>query len=122
MVQKVAIVIHDGVQALDIAGPVDAFMEANAFIAPGDGYEVVLVAADRRPLRASRGMRIAADVSFAEARDDFAILLVAGGPALPVAAPEPALPQWLHGAPDRSGTTGSELGRGAWGERLCRYV
>src|SRR3546814_5513112 len=106
MVQKVAIVIHDGVQALDIAGPVDAFMEANAFIAPGDGYEVVLVAADRQPLRASSGMRISADVSFAEARDDFAILLVAGGPALPVAAPDPALTQWLCRAPARAAISG----------------
>src|SRR3546814_11882321 len=52
-------------------------------------------------------MRIAADVSFAEARDDFAILLVAGGPALPVAAPDPALTQWLRRAPDRAPIYGS---------------
>src|SRR3546814_13779479 len=46
-------------------------------------------------------------VSFAEARDDFAILLVAGGPALPVAAPDPALTQWLRRAPDRAAIYGS---------------
>src|SRR3546814_2622843 len=50
---------------------------------------------------------VAADVSFAEARDDFAILLVAGGPALPVAAPDPALTQWLRRAPDRAAIYGS---------------
>src|SRR3546814_13347957 len=109
MVQKVAIVIHDGVQALDIAGPVDAFMEANAFIAPGDGSEVVLVAADRQPLRASSGMRIAADVSFAEARDDFAIPLVAGGPALHVAATAPALTQWPSASASRTERVGQDV-------------
>ena len=30
---SVAVVIHEGVQALDVAGPLDVFAEANAFIA-----------------------------------------------------------------------------------------
>ena len=63
-VQRVAITIHEGVQALDVAGPVDVFAEANPFIPPGDGYETVLVAANREPLRASNGMKISADLDF----------------------------------------------------------
>jgi hypothetical protein len=47
-VQKVAIAIHEGVQALDIAGPVDVFAETNGFVADGDGYETVLVGAQPR--------------------------------------------------------------------------
>ena len=100
-VRKVAIVIHGGVQALDVAGPVDVFAEANGYVAEGSGYETVLVAAHREPLRASNGMKIAADLAFADAHEKFDILLVAGGPALPDAAADPELTQWLRTAPAR---------------------
>jgi transcriptional regulator GlxA family with amidase domain len=105
--QKVAIAIHEGVQALDVAGPVDVFAEANGFIAAGEGYETVLVAADREPKRASNGMKISADLSFGEAQGKFDILLVAGGPALPIAEPDPALTEWLRSAPERAELYGS---------------
>jgi transcriptional regulator GlxA family with amidase domain len=100
-------VVHDGVQALDIAGPADAFAEANAFIAPEDRYELVLVAATLAPIRASNGMQLAADLSFEQASGPFDILLVAGGPDLPYAAPDPSVTEWLRGAPDRATTYGS---------------
>ncbi len=106
-VQRVAIAIHEGVQALDVAGPVDVFAEANAFVAAGEGYETVLVAASREPLRASNGMKIAADLCFAEADGEFAILLVAGGPAMPEAKADPELTRWVRSAPDRAGLYGS---------------
>ncbi len=101
-VQKVAIAIHHGVQALDVAGPVDVFAEANGYIAAVDRYETVLVAADLTPLRASNGMQIVADLSFTEAAGAFDILLVAGGPALPDADPDPSLTAWLREAPQRA--------------------
>lgn len=105
--QKVAIAIHDGVQALDVAGPTDVFAEANLFVPQGEGYEIVLVAATPASLRASNGMRISADLSFDEAAGGFDILLVAGGPALPDAAPDPAMRAWLEHAPSRAGIYGS---------------
>jgi transcriptional regulator GlxA family with amidase domain len=106
-VQKVAVAIHDGVQALDVAGPVDVFAEANAYIPAEDRYETVLVAGHRAPLRASNSMHMVADLSFEEASGDFDILLVAGGPALPDAAPDPQLSEWLRLAPRRASTYGS---------------
>lgn len=106
-VQKVAIAIHDGVQALDVAGPVDVFAEANGFIAAQDRYETVLVAADRTPLRASNNMQMIADLGFDEAAGGFDILLVAGGPGLPEGAPEPRLTEWLRQAPGRASVYGS---------------
>ena len=105
--QRVAIAIHDGVQALDVAGPVDVFAEANGFVAGGDGYETVLVAASCAPLRASNGMKMAADLSFDEAQEAFDIVLVAGGPALPDAAPDPDMMAWLRSASGRAGLYGS---------------
>jgi len=105
--QRVAIAIHDGVQALDVAGPVDVFAEANGFVAGGDGYETVLVAASCAPLRASNGMKISADLSFDEAQEAFDIVLVAGGPALPEAVPDPDMMHWLRTASERAGLYGS---------------
>jgi transcriptional regulator GlxA family with amidase domain len=106
-VQAVAIVIHEGVQALDVAGPVDVFTEANGHLAPEDRYETVLVAAGREPLRASNGMRLAADLRFEEAEGGFDIALVAGGPALPDTEADPRLVQWLRALPWRSSVYGS---------------
>lgn len=105
-IQRVAIAIHGGVQALDVAGPVDVFAEANGFVPEGQGYETVLVAASMQPLRTSNGTKIAADMTFAEA-DGFAILLVAGGPMMPEAEPDPDMLQWLRSAPDRAELYGS---------------
>jgi transcriptional regulator GlxA family with amidase domain len=106
-IQVVTIVIHEGVQALDVAGPIDVFTEANNFLGSGDRYETVLVAASRDPIRASNGMRLLADLSFEEATGGFDVILVAGGPALPEAAPEVGLIEWVQRAPWRASTYGS---------------
>ncbi len=80
---------------LDVACPVDVFAEANAFIDDGDRYEIVLVGPGLREVRASNGTRLLADLSFREATKRFDIALVAGGPSLPVAAPDTELTHWL---------------------------
>ncbi len=105
--QKVAMVIHDGVQALDVAGPIDVFAEANMFVAPGSGYQTSLIAASHKPLRTSGGMLISANLTFEEATGGFDIILVAGGPALPDADPDPTLLEWLRHAPWRASVYGS---------------
>jgi transcriptional regulator GlxA family with amidase domain len=105
--QAIAIVIHEGVQALDVAGPVDVFTEANNYLGAADQYEITLVAADRNPVRASNGMRLLGDVTFADATGGFDVILVAGGPALPEGAPDPRLIEWVKAAPWHSSTYGS---------------
>jgi transcriptional regulator GlxA family with amidase domain len=105
--QAVAIVIYEGVQALDVAGPMDVFSEANAFLGSDDRYETVLVAARRDPLRASNGMRLVADVTFEEAAGGFDVILVAGAPVPPEAEPEPELLHWVKELPWRSSAFGS---------------
>ena len=104
----VAIAIFPGVQALDVAGPVDVFSEANGFIAPDDRYEVKLLSAESAPLRASNGMTLVADATFGEARGPFDLALVAGGPALPDhPAPDARLLDWLTNVATRCGRYGS---------------
>ena len=92
---SVAIAIFPGVQALDVAGPVDVFAEANHFIDDKDRYEVTLLAADSAPLRASNGITFIADETFDLKRTTFDLALIAGGPALPDHAPDPRLTDWL---------------------------
>jgi len=106
-VQAVAIVVYEGVQALDVAGPMDVFSEANTFLDSADRYETVLVAAHRNPLRASNGIRIVADLTFEEAAGGFDIILVAGAPTPPESEPEPYLIQWIKELPWRSSVYGS---------------
>jgi transcriptional regulator GlxA family with amidase domain len=103
----VAIAIFPGVQALDVAGPVDVFAEANQFVAPRDRYEVTLVGAEETAIRASNGMSLVADATFEHARDSFGLALVAGGPALPEAAPDARLVEWLANVASHCGRYGS---------------
>ncbi|WP_063994361.1 GlxA family transcriptional regulator [Bradyrhizobium sp.] len=106
-VQAVAIVVYEGVQALDVAGPLDVFSEANTFLDVADRYEPVLVAAHRNPLRASNGMRLIADLTLDEATGGFDIVLVAGTPTPPETAPDAHLLQWVKELPWRSSLYGS---------------
>lgn len=106
-VRRIAIVIHDGVQALDVTGPMDVFAESNVYIPTQDRYETVLVAGEQGPLRASNNMQIVADLSFEEAAGEFDILLVAGGPSLPDASPDPKTMGWLRLATNRATIYGS---------------
>lgn len=101
----VAIVIHEGVQALDVAGPLDVFAEANSFVRPQDGYDTTVIAGNKRPMRASNGLAMTADLDFGEAAMRFDTALVAGGPGLPDGPPDRAMNAWL----------------GIWGTRAGRY-
>jgi transcriptional regulator GlxA family with amidase domain len=106
-VQKIGIVVHERVQALDVAGPIDVFAEANAYVAAENRYETVIIGPHRRPLRASNNMLIMADLALSEVDGGFDILLVAGGPALLSGEPDMKLIDWLTLAPARASTYGS---------------
>jgi transcriptional regulator GlxA family with amidase domain len=95
-VRTIALAIFPGVQALDVAGPLDVFAEANGFVGPERGYELVLVGRERAPMKASSGINMTPDLTFAEAERPFDLVLVAGGPALPTAEAEPELTAWLQ--------------------------
>jgi transcriptional regulator GlxA family with amidase domain len=94
--KDVALLIHDGVQALDVAGPLDVLAEANRFVPAGEGYDLVLLASDPNPVTASNGMPLRAHFGLADAARSFDIVLVAGGPALPDAAEDVAVTDWLR--------------------------
>lgn len=101
----VALVIHDGVQALDVAGPLDVFAEANGFLSDGAGYDIFIVARDVQPMRASNRLQMIPDMDFEQASRSFGTVLVAGGPALPDRAEDKPTSKWLQ----------------EWGTRAERY-
>lgn len=104
---RVGLVVFPGVQALDVAGPLDVFAEANGFLPAGSGYAITLVATTREPMRASNGLHMIADITCAETHEAFDLLLVAGGPDLPRALPDPELVAWLRAQAPRTPRYGS---------------
>lgn len=105
--KDVALLIHDGVQALDVAGPLDVLAEANGFLSEDQGYNLVLLAPELGTFRASNGMPLAAHLAFAGALRRFDIVLVAGGPGLPDAEEDHATSMWLQRWGIRAGLYGS---------------
>lgn len=103
--KDVALIIHAGVQALDVAGPLDVFAEATGLLGSDDGYTCHLLAASLTPMRASNGMTLMPDLDFSQAAHRFHTVLVAGGPALPEAPADIAMCEWLQ----------------RWGARAQRY-
>ncbi|SAL83948.1 AraC family transcriptional regulator [Caballeronia arvi] len=102
---KVALVLFDGVQALDVAGPLDVFAEANTHLPADQQYEVSLVGKEAGVVTASNGMQIIVPVGYLDALatdTQYDLLLVAGGPQLPDWKPPVEFLAWLrkqaHGA------------------------
>ena len=103
--KEVAIIVHDGVQALDLAGPLDVFAEANGLLPGGEGYTCFILAASCEPIQASNGMFLMPHLTFDNAARCFHSVLVAGGPGLPSAPANEQTTAWLK----------------RWGVRAERY-
>ena len=73
----VVVLLYDGVQMLDVAGPIDAFASANAV---GAKYRITHASLTGDDVVASSGARHGADASVAELPDAFGTLLVPGSP------------------------------------------
>jgi transcriptional regulator GlxA family with amidase domain len=93
--KTIALAVFPGVQALDIAGPADAFAEANRFVGAENGYALTLVSADCHPVRTSNGTLIAPDAGLDQGETRYDMVLAPGGPGLPTTAPDPRLVAWL---------------------------
>ena len=105
--RTIALAIFPGVQALDVAGPLDVFAEANGFLADSDGYAITVVAAEAGPFRASNGLMMSPDRLIGAPGDAYDMILVAGGPGLPTAAADTRLTDWLAEATPRCFRYGS---------------
>ncbi len=93
---KLAIVVFDGVQSLDVSGPMDVFAEANACLPKHQHYEIALVGVRPGPVTCSNGLQLNVPVDYANYPDRPELLLVAGGPRLPQERPDAAFLDWLR--------------------------
>jgi transcriptional regulator GlxA family with amidase domain len=90
--RRIGVFAFDGVQLLDVAGPLDAFSVASRIAEHRGGipYRVGVVAERRGPVRCSGGVTISADMSLASLRSGtLDTLLVAGGERWPTALTAP---------------------------------
>jgi transcriptional regulator GlxA family with amidase domain len=93
---KLTLVVLDGVQALDVAGPLDVFAEANLLLPKEDHYEITLVGERPGSVMCSSGMEFKVHCDYPNFHSEVDLLLVAGGPRFPEYRPEPALLTWLN--------------------------
>jgi transcriptional regulator GlxA family with amidase domain len=105
--RTIALAIFPGVQALDVAGPLDVFAEANGFLPESQHYAITVVAAEAGPFRASNGLMMSPDRVIGAPGDIYDMILVAGGPGLPAGPSDRRLTDWLVEATPRAGRYGS---------------
>ncbi len=98
--RKIGLLAVEGVQLLDVSGPLDVFAEANVQ-AGAEVYRMNVVGVRRGPLRASSGVTLLPDSAIDDAPADagptrFHTLLVAGAPRAAEAEVEPQVVDWLR--------------------------
>ena len=81
--RKILMVAYPGVHQLDVIGPLEILATTQFFVADGDlPYDLKIVAAQAGPVKASSGLTIIAETSFADAMgrdDEIDTLMIAGG-------------------------------------------
>ncbi|KMO99188.1 GlxA family transcriptional regulator [Streptomyces roseus] len=94
--RNVLVLLYDGVQSLDVTGPVEVFAAAGRFPdRAGDGYAIRTVSPGGMPVRASSGLTLVPDGDLESARPGAGTtLLVPGGQYR--GDFEPRLTEWLR--------------------------
>lgn len=96
--RSVLVVLFDGVQSLDVSGPMEVFAGASSF--PGIAYELRTGSLDGAPVRCSNGLTLVPDCALTDAAAPD-LLLVPGGAG--TRTPDPALTDWLRTHAPRAG-------------------
>jgi transcriptional regulator GlxA family with amidase domain len=98
MTRRIAILAYDGVQSLDVTGPLEAFAIASTLSQQGGvrrpAYSVEIIAPSAHPVTTSSGLRLIPDRSYRAVRGRIDTLVVAGGDVLGVLE-DRALLRWL---------------------------
>jgi transcriptional regulator GlxA family with amidase domain len=78
MSRRVVMVVYDGFQLLDLAGPADVFGVAGT-VSPGNGYRIEVAAVRAGSVRTDSGIGVTAPVALDEVSGTVDTLLVVGG-------------------------------------------
>lgn len=110
---KVAIVVLDGVQAMDIAGLLDVLSEANHFLAEARQYQVPLIGEHAGGVACSNAMQLCVPWVYADFRANIDVLLVTGGSRNVSVRPKQEFLDWLRRRALESRRYGC-VSNGAW--------
>jgi transcriptional regulator GlxA family with amidase domain len=91
---RVMILAFDGVQTLDVTGPLEVFNAASGL--SGGAYSTEVVAPSSAPIRTGSGLTIVPDRAIANVRGRIDTLLVAGGYGVREAVEDDRLVQWVQ--------------------------
>lgn len=89
--RSVLVVLFDGIQSLDVTGPMEVFAGASRF--PEVSYELRTASLDGAPVRSSCGLTLVPDSSLADAATPHTLLVPGGGGTRD---PATALVDWLR--------------------------
>ena len=92
---NITVLVFDGVQALDVAGPLDVFAEANTFLPADQHYQISLVGLHTGPVTCSNGMQLHVATDYLNYQNQHDLLIVPGGPRLPDFQPDHQFLAWL---------------------------
>ncbi len=93
---KLTLVVLDGVQALDVAGPLDVFAEANLLLPKKDQYLITMVGERPGSVTCSSGLEFKVHCDYPNFHAQSDLLLVSGGPRMPDYQPDPVFLSWLN--------------------------
>ena len=99
--KTIGLLAYDGMQALDLAGPLDAFGAANEWGGGATPYALCIVGLSTTAVRAENGLRIVPECAL-EAAPPLDTLLVPGGAGSRVIDGDARLMRWLR---ERAATT-----------------
>lgn len=98
----VVVLLYDGIQMLDMTGPIDAFASANAF---GANYRITNASLSGDDVVASAGTRIGADSAVDALPESIGTLLIPGAPNWQKSISDPALIDAVRSLAGRSTRT-----------------
>jgi transcriptional regulator GlxA family with amidase domain len=104
--KTVAIVLFPDYLLLDMAGPLEVFSIANRFLPESEHYHLTTIGTEDGLIRASNGVAVQADIHLEQARQDYDLLLIPGGPGA-YNSRFPRLLAWLPEAARQSAQYGS---------------
>ncbi|MDX6617369.1 MAG: hypothetical protein QOD60_2460 [Solirubrobacterales bacterium] len=104
--KRIVIVTYEGLQGLDLAGPLEVFTGASTLAtargAKSPAYSVEIVAPSAEPIRTASGMRLTPDAEISRCRGVIDTLVIAGGFGWRRAVDDKRLVDWITAAAGRS--------------------
>ncbi len=100
-IRPVGIVVYQGVEIIDLTGPMEVFAFANADLQRSGmcsefAYPMTVLSEKQGPITSSCGLQIIADKAYSDIQEGIDTLLIAGTPEISCLLGDPALQSWVR--------------------------